>query len=145
MTPPHQLLAQAGALPDLRNPVSAPFWAGCAAHELRYQRCRCCQTANFPPTEHCRSCLSSDLIWLIAQGTGEIYSWTVVRRPVTPEFTPPYAPAIVTLAEGYQMLTNIIETDIDTLRVGLPVRVEFRTPKAHFVLPYFTENKEDQL
>ena len=41
-------------------------------------------------------------------GVGEIYSWTVVYRPVTPEFEPPYAPAIITLDEGYQMLTNIV-------------------------------------
>ena len=55
------------------------------------------------------------LDWTTSAGLGEIYSWTVVHRPVTPEFDPPYAPAIVTLDEGYQMLTNIIGVTADEL------------------------------
>ena len=39
-------------------------------------------------------------------------------RAVTAEFETPYAPAIVTLDEGYQMLTNIIGVATDELRVG---------------------------
>ena len=31
-----------------------------------------------------------------------------MHRPVTPVFVAPYAAAIVTLDEGYQMMTNII-------------------------------------
>ena len=49
-------------------------------------------------------------------GLGEIYSWTVVHRPVTAEFEPPYAPAIVKLDEGYQMLTNIVGVASEELR-----------------------------
>jgi len=49
-----------------------------------------------------------ELRWTPSEGRGEVYSWTVVHRPVSPEFEPPYAPAIITLDEGYQMLTNIV-------------------------------------
>ena len=59
-------------------------------------------------------------------GRGEIYSWTVVYRPVTAEFEPPYAPAIIALDEGYQMLTNVVGVPPEDLDVGLRVRVEFR-------------------
>jgi uncharacterized OB-fold protein len=75
---------------------------------------------------------------MVSAGLGDIYSWTVVHRPVTAEFAPPYAPAIVELGEGYQLLTNIIGIPADVLKVGLGVRVEFRTVNPDLTLPYFT-------
>jgi uncharacterized protein len=132
------LQPQSGRLPHGSSPTSAPFWDGCAAGELRYQRCEHCGEANFPPADHCRFCLSAALDWAVGCGTGEIYSWTVVYRPVTTAFEPPYAPAIVTLREGYQLLTNIIGVPIEDLRVGLPVQVLFCAVDDGVVLPYFT-------
>jgi uncharacterized OB-fold protein len=76
---------------------------------------------------------------MVSAGVGEIYSWTVVHRPVTAEFVPPYAPAIVELRDGYQMLTNIIGVVADELKVGLGVRVEFCSVNPDLTLPYFTQ------
>jgi uncharacterized OB-fold protein len=104
---------------------------------LRYQRCEDCGQANFPPTEHCRQCLSPAVAWARGGGVGEVYSWTVVHRPVTAEFAPPYAPAIVTLDEGYQMLTNIIGVEPEDLRIGMRVRVGFHSVGPDVTLPYF--------
>lgn len=132
------LRPQTGPVPHASSPLSMPFWEGCRSRQLRYQRCRACDLANFPPTEHCRQCLSDDIGWQQSGGRGEIYSWTVVHRPVTAEFTPPYAPAIITLDEGYQMLTNVVGVPPGDLRVGLRVRVQFHTVAADVTLPYFT-------
>jgi len=129
---------QTGPVPHASSPLSVPFWDGCRSRELRYQRCEGCGVANFPPTEHCRHCLSGDLSWQRSAGHGEIYSWTVVHRPVTAEFAPPYAPAIVTLDEGYQMLTNIVGVAPEDVAVGMRVRVEFHAVGTDVVLPYFT-------
>lgn len=133
-----RLRPQTGPVPHGSSPVSAPFWQGCQAGELRYQRCADCGVANFPPTEHCRQCLSAELTWQRSGGQGEIYSWTVVHRPVTVEFEPPYAPAIVTLDEDYQMLTNIVGVQTDALTVGMRVRVQFHAVGPDVTLPYFT-------
>lgn len=132
------LRPQTGPVPHASSHLSGPFWQGCRAGELRYQRCGDCGTANFPPTEHCRQCLAGELRWEQSGGRGEIYSWTVVRRPVTAEFQPPYAPAIITLDEGYQMLTNIVGVAPEDLAVGARVRVQFHTVGADVTLPYFT-------
>lgn len=136
MTSDH-LRPQVGPVPHASSHVSRPFWEGCRSHELRYQRCAACGLANFPPTEQCRQCLSQDVAWQRGSGRGEIYSWTVVYRPVTPEFEPPYAPAIVTLHEGYQMLTNVVGVPPEDLAVGLPVRVQFHPTGPDVTLPYF--------
>jgi len=129
---------QTGPVPHASSHLSVPFWQGCQAEELRYQRCAACGLANFPPTEHCRQCLSAQLRWTPSDGAGEIYSWTVVHRPVTPEFQPPYAPAIVTLDEGYQMLTNVIGVAPEDLSIGMRVRVHFHAVGEDLTLPYFT-------
>ncbi|GLE54589.1 Zn-ribbon domain-containing OB-fold protein [Mycobacterium montefiorense] len=135
------LQPQPGPLPHASSPLSVPFWQGCQSDELRYQRCDTCGLANFPPTEHCRQCLSAELQWENSGGVGEIYSWTVVYRPVTPEFEPPYAPAIITLDEGYQMLTNIVGVAPQDLAIGMRVRVHFHVVGPDLTLPYFTGQK----
>lgn len=135
------LRPQTGPLPHPSSHLSVPFWQGCQSRELRYQRCDACGLANFPPTEHCRQCLSAELRWATSGGLGEIYSWTVVYRPVTPEFEPPYAPAIVTLDEGYQMLTNVVGVAPEELAIGMPVRVDFHVVGPDVTLPYFTSRK----
>jgi uncharacterized OB-fold protein len=134
------LRPQTGSVPHANSHVSAPFWQGCRTGELRYQRCPGCGESNFPPTEHCRYCLSAGLAWLPSSGVGEIYSWTVVYRPVTADFEPPYAPAIVTLDEGYQMLTNIVGVAPEELTVGMSVQVQFHSVDTDLTLPYFTRS-----
>ena len=132
------LAAQRAAVPHATpGPLTAPFWQGCAEGQLLFQRCGSCAAANFPPAEHCRQCLSTDLGWERSTGSGVIYSWTVVHRAATPVFETPYAPAIVDMAEGYQILTNIIDADISQLRVGLAVTVDFRAVGDDLWLPYF--------
>jgi uncharacterized protein len=61
-----------------------------------------------------------------------------VHRPVTAEFQPPYAPAIVTLDEGYQMLTNIVGVTPEDLAIGMRVQVQFHSVGGDVTLPYFT-------
>lgn len=49
-----------------------------------------------------------------------IYSYSVARGKE------PFCVAYVTLAEGPTMLTNIVECDLDALKVGQKVKVKFR-------------------
>jgi len=135
------LRPQNGPVPHAGSQLSLPFWQGCRSGELRYQSCAACGAANFPPTEHCRQCLSVQLRWERSGGLGEVYSWTVVHRPVTAEFEPPYAPAIITLDEGYQMLTNVVGVAPDELAIGLRVQVQFHAVGGDVTLPYFTGQK----
>jgi DUF35 OB-fold domain, acyl-CoA-associated len=49
----------------------------------------------------------------------------------------PYAPAIVDLDEGYQMMTNLIGLPPAAITPGLPVQVEFHETGRGLHLPYF--------
>lgn len=119
------------------TPTSQPFWDGCAAGSLKYQRCNGCGRAVFDPAPLCRMCASRDLTWHESAGMGSIYSWSVVWRPAGPEFAAPYAAAIVDADEGFQIMANVIGCEPDQIAVGQRVAVEFHTIGRGFSLPYF--------
>lgn len=102
------------------NPETAAYWAAAARGELLLKSCRSCGEAHFYPRSICPHCFSADTEWVAAAGTGEIYSFSVMRRA-----DPPYVIAYVTLAEGVGMLTNIVDCDPDAVRIGAAVRVAF--------------------
>ena len=117
--------------------VSQPYWDGCVAGELRYQRCRDCSAVVFQPSYVCSNCTSRNLGWEVSDGRGRLYSWTVVWRPQTRAFEVPYAVAIIDMDEGYQLLSSIIDCDTDALAKDLRVQVDFREMSDTITLPYF--------
>ncbi|HEX4432049.1 MAG TPA: OB-fold domain-containing protein [Frankiaceae bacterium] len=132
------LTPQAGPLPvGPHGADSEPFWEGAAAGELRFVRCASCGEPDFPAAPHCRNCLKDTLEWQVSAGHGTLYSYTIVWRPVTPDFTTPYAPAVVDLDEGYSMMTNLVGLDTEQLQVGMRVAVQFETLAGGLSLPYF--------
>jgi len=133
----HELVPQPATIPPpVPSAHSAPYWEGTRLGELRYQRCANGH-AEFDPTVICRTCGSRDLRWECSAGLGTVYSWTVVWRPQQPAFVVPYAPAIIDMDEGYQILASIVGCDVADLAVGMRVAVEFHPVAGGFVLPYF--------
>ncbi|HVM78267.1 MAG TPA: OB-fold domain-containing protein [Stellaceae bacterium] len=98
------------------------FWAGCAAGELRFQRCAACGRAQFYPRPFCASC-GGEPCWEVSAGRGTVYSVTTVARAPTPEFAAlaPYAIALVDLDEGFRMMTHAAPG----LAIGSRVRIGF--------------------
>ena len=76
--------------------------------------------------------LSPNVEYVPAAGTGVIYSVTVARGKQ------PYALALVELAEGPRILTNIVDCDLDTLRIGQAVRVAWRARDGGAPVAMFT-------
>ena len=116
---------------------STPYWDGTRAGELRFQRCNACATPNFGPGLACRACRGRELTWVAGSGRGAVFSWTVVWRPQTPAFEVPYAPAIVRLDDGYDLLTALVGLDHGDIAEGLRVAVEFHPISAEITLPFF--------
>ena len=81
----------------------------------------------------CPFCLSPNVAWQDAKGTGTIYTYSVTRRagPV------PYCIAYVTLDEGVKMMTNIVDCDLDTVRIGQKVKVVFKKSEGGVSVPMF--------
>ena len=64
--------------------------------------------------------------WVEAPAPGPVYSFTINRRGQGAyRDAGPYVLAYVELEEGPRMLTNIVDCDVDDVRVGQPVTVVF--------------------
>ncbi|MCW5889570.1 MAG: Zn-ribbon domain-containing OB-fold protein [bacterium] len=106
---------------------SRGYWEALARHELYVQRCRDCGTVRFPPRALCTHCMSPATEWLRCSGRGTVYSFTVTHQNQAPGFREelPYVLAIVELAEGPRVMTNIVGCAPDAVRIGMAVEVVF--------------------
>ena len=121
------------------TPTTEPFWQGLAQEKLMLQQCGDCNQWVFYPRTHCSHCLSPNLEWQQVSGEGEIYSFTIARRPTAPPFAgmePQYI-AVVRLKEGVRMNTVIANTTEPDWKVGVKVKPCFvHTPDEQTLL-YF--------
>jgi uncharacterized OB-fold protein len=107
---------------------SAPFWQGCREHELRLQYCPDCDRHQFPPGPNCQTCRSKDMEWVSASGKGKVYSWIVVTHPVPREVygdDVPYIVALIDLAEGARMASNLLACAPQDVVADMAVEVVF--------------------
>jgi uncharacterized OB-fold protein len=61
----------------------------------------------------------------------------VVRRGVSADFPAPYIIALIDLAEGPRMMSQIIDTEPEALSSGLSVMVDFESWSDSITLPVF--------
>jgi uncharacterized OB-fold protein len=115
------------------NPETAAFWEGAAHGRLLLKKCLACSQLHYYPRALCPFCGSDRTEWQAASGLGSIYSWSVMRRAEVP-----YAIAYVTLEEGITMMTNIVDCDLDGIRIGQRVRVVFKPTDGGPPVPAFT-------
>lgn len=106
------------------TPETRHFWQGTAAGELRLQRCDACRHTYFPPRPFCPKCASRKVSVFKASGRAILYSYVINHRPMPP-FTEPYSIAVVQLEEGPRMMTNIVDCDPNTVRIGQKVQLVF--------------------
>jgi len=116
---------------------TAFFWEGLEAGELRIQKCEACSILHHPPRVRCPGCGSYELGWTCASGRGTVYSHVEPVHPAFPAFDPPYVVGLVELEEGTRLLTNIVDIDPDSVRVGMPVELVIRRENSERPLPLF--------
>ncbi|MEV6169297.1 Zn-ribbon domain-containing OB-fold protein [Streptomyces sp. NPDC051954] len=102
------------------------YWDAAAAGRLLIRRCGACGRAHHYPREFCPHCWSEDVTWEPATGRATLYTWSVVHRNDLPPFgeRTPYVAAVVDLAEGPRMMTEVVGGG--ELRVGMELEVAFR-------------------
>jgi len=122
------------------TPETRPFWEAARRHELVLQHCAACKEYVFYPRALCPRCLGDGLEWRRLSGRGTLHTFTVVYRGARGfPLGPPYVIAIVELAEGARLMTNLVGIDADParIRIGMPVEVVFEDVSADIALPRF--------
>ncbi|MGA4840909.1 bifunctional MaoC family dehydratase N-terminal/OB-fold nucleic acid binding domain-containing protein [Streptomyces sp. G45] len=145
------------------NRDNAGFWEGVARHRLLIQRCGDCARLRFPWLPGCNACGSPRWDTVEARGDGTVSSYVVMHHPPFPACAVPegeegdggaegaegaegavggvgagpYAVVLVELAEGVRMISQVVGVPHDRVRIGMPVRLEFRRVDEDLELPLF--------
>ena len=87
----------------------------------------------------CPKCLFSHLGWIRVSGRAKVYSYSIVNRPPSKEFSEdvPYILALVELAEGPKMITNIVDWKPGKVKIGMNVKVVFDDVTENIAIPKF--------
>ncbi len=87
------------------------YWSSLEEGRLRFQHCSACDNRWLPPRTECPRCWSAEWGWEDASGNGRVVSWVVFHTAFHEAFKDrvPYNVAVVELAEGPRLVTNLIE------------------------------------
>ncbi|MGH7898465.1 MAG: Zn-ribbon domain-containing OB-fold protein [Candidatus Binatia bacterium] len=120
-------------LPDVDDPIAAPFWDFCRQRELRIQQSRSSGRFVFPP----RPQYAGDFDWVRVCGRGRVLTFVIVRPPFLPAFADkvPFVVAVIELDEGPRLVGNIHDCPVEHVRSGMPVEVVFEDITERVTLP----------
>ncbi len=125
------------------DPLTKTYWDSVKAHAMQLQQCNACRKFIFYPRAVCPHCGSRDLAWQPVSGKGKLYGFTINmgKHPSTAAFVNdvPYVVAVVELAEGVRMMTNLvgIEPDPSKIKVDMDVVLTYDDVTDAISLPKF--------
>lgn len=134
--------ALARPLPETRN-AGATFWTRAAEGVLVLPKCTECGRTFWHPRPRCPHCGSERVEWIRASGKGTVHTFTVVRQSGDPYFRTkvPYAVAMIDVDEGVRIMTNVVDTPLDTLAIGMRVEVLFEDAGGGIAIPLFRASR----
>ena len=96
----------------------------------------------------CPYCQSKNIEWVEVKGQGTVYSYTVVRQALLPEFANriPFVLALITLdtVPGIHFVTNLVDCSLEEVHIGMPVEVVFQKVSEAITVPVFKPRSESQ-
>jgi uncharacterized OB-fold protein/acyl dehydratase len=138
---PVQSGAAAPAKPTRPRPPlghdNAWWWEAIGKGVLPIQRCKDCGTLRHPPRPMCGKCQSTEWDSIEASGKGTVYSYVVLHHPQFPGFDYPLVAAVIDLAEGTRLVSNVVGVDPVAVRVGMPVQLSIEAVDENLKLPLF--------
>ena len=123
-------------LPDVDDPVMAPFWDGARAGRLVLQREIATGRCHWPPKPlYWKG--GGRLEWFESSGRGEIYSYVVGYEPFLTAFRHllPLIMVLVEVEEGPRLVGYMVNARPEDMRFGMPVRVVFKRLTERVTLP----------
>jgi len=109
----------------------ARFWREIPQrYNLIGNKCGSCSRVFFPPRESCPYCRRKSIgkmQELKLSGKGEIVTYTIIHAgPENFKEQVPYPIAIIKLEEGPQLTAQIVDCNIDDVKIGMKVESTFR-------------------
>lgn len=95
----------------------------------RYEanKCSFCGKINFPPRIICPECQGREFETIKLAEKGKVLTYTVIRvAPQQFADQAPFAVGIVELEDGVRLMGQIVDCDIDLIKIDQKVKLEFR-------------------
>ena len=128
-------------LPNPMTPEAKPYWDGLREQKLMLPRCNACGHVFWYPRVACPKCHAKDVGWVQSKGRGTLHSFEIGHQSFNKAFKvpAPYVLAMVELAEGPRMLSNLIDVEPDPKKIkcDMPVEVVFQKLTDEVTLPLF--------
>ncbi|MEU3734324.1 MaoC family dehydratase N-terminal domain-containing protein [Streptomyces sp. NPDC033538] len=119
------------------NRDNAFFFDGAKRHRLLIQRCAACSALRHPPGPCCPECNSLEWDTVEASGRGHVHSYVVNHHPRHPAFDYPLVVAVVELAEGTRLITNLTGIAPEDVAIDMPVVLDWLDADPDLTLPVF--------
>lgn len=119
------------------NRDNAFFFEGARRHRLLIQRCAACHALRHPPGPCCPQCNALEWDTVEAAGRGHVHSYVVNHHPRHPAFDFPHVVAVVELAEGTRLITNLTGVAPADVTIGMPVVLDWLDADPDLTLPVF--------
>lgn len=128
-------------LPHPITPETRPYWDGLREQRLMLPQCGACRHVFWYPRALCPRCHARDITWIQASGRGRLHAFGIAYQSFNRamKVPTPHVLALVELAEGPRMLSNLIGVDPDpaAIRCDMPVEVVFSKLTDEITLPLF--------
>ena len=96
-------------------------------YRLIGSRCKECGAEFFPPVYRCRKCGSEDVEDKEMPKSGKILTYTVLHEPLPGfEAQAPFFLAVVELENGGRVLTQIVDSPEESVKIGAKARATVR-------------------
>jgi len=120
------------------NEDTNQYWQNISKGNLTIQRCFKCNEIWAYPQKVCCNCLSTDIENINCRGNGVIYSFTIILRAPTPEFSEkiPYAIGIIELDEGCKIMAEIIGP-LSEIKIDKRASIVYSKLKDVLIFPKF--------
>ena len=117
---------------------SESWWAAVQNRTLMVNACASCGRNSLYPRPFCPHCWSDDVALSPASGRARLYTWSVVHQNAAPfDSRAPYVVAMVDLAEGPRLMTELTDCPSEMLCADAELEIDFREDEEGFVVPVF--------
>jgi uncharacterized protein len=140
-----------GVEPLVRRPAplltddNAFFWEAAAEGRLVAQHCSVCGRLRHPPRPMCPHCRSLEFEVVPLSGRGSLYSYAILHHPRHPAFDYPVIAALVDLAEGIRLVSNLSEVENVDIEIGMVLEVSFEPTENGGAVPVFRPVSADEV
>ncbi len=107
---------------------SKEFWNGAKKGKLMIQKCLKSKKFFLYSRAHIKSVAEDNFTWVEASGKGVIYSYTISHIPGGSKYfidKTPYIVGSILLTEGVRLTSNIIANNMQKVKIGNEVKVQF--------------------